>query len=47
VAIMRRAMDDIYYEASKHHKTRVSVDANTIRSGRLELEEEHASLATG
>jgi ATP-dependent protease Clp ATPase subunit len=46
VSIMRRAMDDIFYEASKHRMTTVSVDANTIRSGRLELEA-HADLATG
>lgn len=37
-AIMRRAMDDIFYEASKLHKDYVRVDANTVRSGRLEVE---------
>jgi ATP-dependent Clp protease ATP-binding subunit ClpX len=42
-AIMRRAMDDIYYEASKHKKEYVHVDANTIRSGRLEVESASAA----
>jgi ATP-dependent Clp protease ATP-binding subunit ClpX len=37
-AIMRRAMDDIFYEASKRQKDFVHVDANTVRSGRLEVE---------
>lgn len=44
-SIMRRAMDDIFYEASKRALDEVKVDANTIRSGRLEVE--NASLATG
>jgi ATP-dependent protease Clp ATPase subunit len=40
VSIMRRSMDDIFYEASKAQMTSVSVDANTIRSGRLEMEQD-------
>lgn len=42
-SIMRRAMDDIFYEASKRNLEFVRVDTNTIRSGRLEVE--GASLA--
>lgn len=45
-SLMRRAMDDIFYEASKHQRTSVTVDANTMRSGHLNLEDEVA-LASG
>lgn len=44
-SLMRRAMDDIFYEASKRGLESVTVDANLIRSGRMEVES--ASLASG
>jgi ATP-dependent Clp protease ATP-binding subunit ClpX len=44
-SLMRRSMDDIFYEASKHHLSKVRVDANSIRSGRLELSD-GGNLAT-
>jgi ATP-dependent Clp protease ATP-binding subunit ClpX len=37
-AILRRAMDDIYLEASKARAERVTVDAMSIQSGRVEFE---------
>jgi ATP-dependent protease Clp ATPase subunit len=37
-SLLRRAMDDIFYEASKGHYSKVRVDANVVQSGRLEIE---------
>ena len=34
---LRRSMEDIYVEASKHHLAAVHVDASTVMSGRMEL----------
>lgn len=44
-SLLRRSMDDIFYEASKRHLTYVKVDANVVQSGRLDLEE-HARTAS-
>jgi ATP-dependent Clp protease ATP-binding subunit ClpX len=38
-SLLRRAMDDIYYEASKRGLEKVRVDAITVRTGRLDVED--------
>jgi ATP-dependent Clp protease ATP-binding subunit ClpX len=43
-SLLRRAMDDIFYEASKRKLASVFVDANTVQSGKLEFKIEDASL---
>lgn len=44
-SLLRRAMDDIFYEASKRQLASVRVDANVVQSGRLEVEVVDASLS--
>jgi ATP-dependent Clp protease ATP-binding subunit ClpX len=41
-SLLRRAMDDVFYEASKQGRSHVRVDSNTVMTGRLMMEEKVA-----
>jgi ATP-dependent Clp protease ATP-binding subunit ClpX len=44
-SLLRRSMDDIFYEASKRHLTIARVNANVVQSGRLEVELDDAAVS--